>query len=153
MLNRPSPRHATHRLAGDRGSALMLMPAAVLIVLVLGAIAVDLSVVHLAHRDLVDVAASAANDAATDGLDPDTFHRTGRYELDQTRATAAVERSLTVHQLAGRATIVRVVQGPGPDQVTVELEVPVDYLFAKALPGANHGTTVRAHATATAAER
>ena len=131
----------------------MLMPAAVLIVLVLGAIAVDLSVVHLAHRDLIDIAASAANDAATDGLDPDSFHRTGTYHLDLARATAAVQRSLTVHQVAGRATIVSIVQGPGPDQVTVELRLPVGYLFAKALPGANAGTTVTAHATATAAER
>ncbi len=131
----------------------MLMPAAVLIVLVLGAIAVDLSVVHLAHRDLIDIAASAANDAATDGLDTEAFHRTGTYRLDLDRAMAAVRRTLAVHQVAGRATIVRVVQGPGADQVTVELQMPVTYIFAKALPGANEGTTVKAHATATAAER
>jgi hypothetical protein len=131
----------------------MLMPAAVLIVLLLGAIAVDLSVVHLAHRELIDVAASAANDAATDGLDRDAFHRTGTYRLDPARATAAVQRSLDVHQVAGRATIVSIVQGPAADQVTVELRMSVSYVFAKALPGANTGTTVAAHATATAAQR
>ena len=38
------------RLRRDRGSVLMLMPAAVLIVLLLGAIAVDLTIVHLRQR-------------------------------------------------------------------------------------------------------
>jgi Flp pilus assembly protein TadG len=141
------------RLRGDAGSSLMLMPAAVMVVLVLGAIAVDLSVVHLAHRDLLSVADSAANDAVTAGLDPDALRATGEYHLDIGRATQAVQRTLAVHQLTGRATIIAVTTGPAPGQVTVELSMTVDYVFAKAIPGANDGTTVRAHATATAAQR
>ena len=39
-----------NRRATERGTVLMLMPAAVLIVLLLGAIAVDLTVVHLRQR-------------------------------------------------------------------------------------------------------
>jgi len=43
---------------------LMLMPAAVLIVLLLGAIAVDSAIVYLRQRQAYNVAFDAANDAA-----------------------------------------------------------------------------------------
>ncbi len=146
--------HASPRLHGDTGSSLMLMPAAVLIVLVLGAIAVDLSVVHLAQRDLLDVAASAANDAATFGIDPSAYRAgSGSAAFDPDRAELAVERSLRNHHLDTRVTIDGVRQGPAADEVTVDLHVTVDYIFAKAIPGARHSTVVHAHATATATTR
>jgi len=148
MLKRP-----VDRLQGDTGSSLMLMPAAVMIVLVLGAICVDLAVVHLGHRDLIDIADSAANDAVTAGLDTDRFRVTGEYHLDLDRATMAVQRTLANHRIGGRATITAITAGPGPNQITVELSMPVDYVFAKAIPGANDSTTVRAHAVATAEVR
>ena len=53
----------------ERGSALMLMPAGLLIVLVLASIAVDMSLVHLRKRQAFELAAAAANDAATAGVD------------------------------------------------------------------------------------
>jgi D-alanyl-D-alanine carboxypeptidase len=43
----------------------MLMPAAVLIVIVLGSIAVDFAIVFLGEREAASLAAAAANDAAT----------------------------------------------------------------------------------------
>ncbi len=145
MLNR--------RATGDAGSSLMLMPVAVLIVLLLGAIAVDLSVVRLAHRDLLDVAASAANDAATDGLDPDHYRRTGTYEIDLARAYTALDRTIEHRHLANPVTARLITAGPGPDEITVELESSVPALFAKALPGAPHHTTIRAKATAAVQRR
>ena len=69
----PEPRpHATarpRRHGGDRGSVLLLVPAAVLIVLVMASIAVDMSLVHLRQRQAHDLAAQAANDAATGAAD------------------------------------------------------------------------------------
>lgn len=141
------------RCVGDDGSSLMLMPAAVMVVLCLGAIAVDLSVVQLARRDLLDVAASAANDAAGYGLDPAAFRQTGAYRIDLARALGAARRAVLAHNLGNRVTELRVVPGPAADQVTVELTMPVDYVFAKALPGAHDGTVVTARATASAARR
>jgi hypothetical protein len=131
----------------------MLMPVAVLIVLLLGAIAVDLSVVRLAHRDLLDVAASAANDAATDGLDADAYRRTGTFELDLDRAYAALDRTIEHRHLAHPVTQRVITAGPGPDEITIELEASVSPLFAKSLPGPAHATTVRARATATVLRR
>ena len=131
----------------------MLMPVAVLIVLLLGAIAVDLSAVRLAHRDLLDLASSAANDVATAGLDPADFRRTGTYEIDLDRAEAALDRSIQRRHLSRPVTRRVVTAGPGPADVTVELEMVVTPFFAKALPGTPHQTTVRAQATASALQR
>ena len=47
----------------------MLMPAAVLIVLVLAAMAIDLAHLQLGQRQLRSMAADAANDAAGAGVD------------------------------------------------------------------------------------
>jgi uncharacterized membrane protein len=141
------PRHACEsRLQGDRGSALMLMPAAVLIILVLGAIAVDMSVVHLAKRDLINIANSAANDAATFGLDPKLLRRDFVRQIDLHRARQAIERNVQVRDPKHRIvvlppTVTR--NSAGLDVVTVTLRMKVEYIFAKALPGI-HEVTVEA---------
>ena len=49
----------------ERGSVLMLMPVAVLIFLVLGALCVDFGSVFTVKRELSNAAAAAANDAAS----------------------------------------------------------------------------------------
>lgn len=138
------------RADDDRGSSLLLFPAAVLIVLVLGAIAVDLSAVHLAKRQVLDLASSAANDAVTAGLDQDRFRTTGEYVIDPGLAAAAVDRTVAANEPDGRTTVLSVVVGPGPGQVTVELRAPADPVFARALPGGPRTTEVTGSATATA---
>src|SRR3954452_750854 len=54
---------------GERGSVLILVPAGVLVLMLLGAIAVDFSVAYLAKRQLEAAAGAAVNDAAGAGLD------------------------------------------------------------------------------------
>ena len=133
---------------GERGSALVLMPAGVLIVLVLASIAVDLAIVQLRQRQAFDLAASAANDAATAGVDPDAL-RTGTFRLDPSRAETAVERTLAASQLA-RDIAASPTVSVAPDAVEVTVTLAADYLFADAIPGLPDGTTVAATATATA---
>lgn len=72
----------------ERGSALMLMPAGVLIVLVLGALAADSAILFLGERELADLTAAAANDAATAAISEASFYECGRLELDEERAYA-----------------------------------------------------------------
>ena len=139
------------RATGDAGSSLLLYPAAIMVVLVLGAIAVDLSAVHLAKRQVLDLAASAANDAVTAGLDQATFRSTGEYVIDPVLAAEAAARTVAANDPDGSTTIVAVVAGPGPGQVTVELSTPATQVFAKALPGDPGPTVVTGSATATAA--
>ena len=131
----------------------MLMPAAVLVVLLLGAIALDQSAVYLAQRELTDLAASAANDATTYGLDPGAL-RTGTTHLDRARVERAVARTLEVHDLRGllpERTTVDV--DPDTREVTVHLARHVEHLFAKSIPGANRGVDVTTQASAVAEAR
>ena len=142
-----------HRFRGENGTVLLLMPVAVLIMFVLGAITVDLTAVRAGQQDLLAAATDAANDAATAGLDEAAL-RSGRgYQLDPTRAwLVAVDVLATKGLLDNLAT--------GPDvtinadgSVTVALARRVPHLFARALPGAPDDELVRATATATVQQR
>jgi Flp pilus assembly protein TadG len=133
----------------DRGSVLMLMPAGVLVVLLLGAIAFDLSVVFLRQRQASSLAVDVANDLATAALDEQAFRADGTYELDPDRADDLGLDLVLASDL--RNQIVEVdVNVVGPDAVEVRVVLHVDYVFAKAIPGTADGTTVEASATAVA---
>jgi hypothetical protein len=133
----------------DRGSALMLMPAGLLIVLVLASIAVDMSLVHLRKRQAFELAAAAANDAVTAGVDQRRLRTAHDYVLDPERTRAVVEdvvaASELAPQLAGPPVVTVTAAG-----VRVELVLEADYIFADVVPGAPDGTEVTASATATA---
>jgi hypothetical protein len=126
----------------------MLMPAGVLVVLILASIAVDMSVLHLRKRQALDLAAAAANDAATAAVDPGSV-RSGDFELDPTRARTVVDRVVAASELAPdlAADPVVVVTDDG---VEVTLAVEADYVFAPAIPGAPDGAVVTATAAASA---
>jgi hypothetical protein len=127
----------------------MLMPAAVLIVLLLGAMAFDLSVVFLRQRQASSVAVDVANDVATAALDQAAFRADGVYRLDPQRAEELGATFADASDLAGSIVVFEVVV-TAPDTVRVRLAVEVDYVFARAIPGSADGTTVTASATAVA---
>ena len=127
----------------------MLMPAGVLIVLLLGAIAFDLSLVYLRQRQASAVAVDVANDLASAALDENAFRADGRFELDAVRADELGRSLVASSDLADEVVSVEVTV-VAPDEVVVRLVVRVDYIFAKAIPGAAEGTTVTAAATAIA---
>lgn len=139
-------------LTRDRGSALMLMPAGVLVVLVLAAIAMDLSLVHLVRREAVAAAEAAANDASTYGLDERAYRRGEGYALDPERVRAAVDSSLAAAGLTDDLVMEPQVT-TSATTVQVRVEVRVRYVFAPALPGVAHSTTVAATGTATPVAR
>jgi hypothetical protein len=127
----------------------MLMPAAVLIVLLLGAIAFDLSVVFLRQRQASALAVDIANDLATAALDEAAFRADGTYRIDPGQADALGRSFVGASDLrddvaAFEVTVI------GTDAVAVRIVMDVDYVFAKAIPGASDGTTVEASATAVA---
>jgi hypothetical protein len=135
----------------------MLMPAAVLVVIVLGAMAVDLSVVHLGEREVSSAASAAVNDAVTYGLDEAALYETGTYGLDPGRVREIVATTLAAQEASGSdlrlvgSPVLRDTDGDGaPETVTIRVRMTVGYLFAKGLPGAPDTTTVEASATATA---
>lgn len=134
----------------DRASVLMLMPAGVLIVLLLGAVAFDLSLLFLRQRQASSAAADVANDLATAALDEDAFRSSGDFQLDPERAAALGGSLVETSDIAAQVVDVEI-SLPDLETVQVTLVVEVEYVFAKAIPGAADGTTVTATATAQAA--
>lgn len=139
------------RLRGDRGSALMLMPAGVLIVLVLGALAVDAAILFLGERELADLTAAAANDAATVALNEASFYECGRLALDEQRAeeVAATVASARVSDAVTLTSVeVEVRNDLDPPQVTVAAAGTVRLVFTPAMPGATRSRAVQAQSVA-----
>jgi hypothetical protein len=135
---------------GDRGGVLLLVPAGLLIVLVMASIAVDMSLVQLRQRQAHDLAAGAANDAATAAIDHARL-RSGEVVVDAEAAEAVVGTIVAASEHAPS------LQGPprvavAGSAVTVEVSLRADYVFAGVVPGAPDGTTVTATASAAAVE-
>src|SRR5690606_16510741 len=124
------------------------MPAAILVVMVLGAIAVDLTAVRLGQRELVAAAGDAANDAVTVGLDEAALRRGAGYRIDPGRAEDAVLDSLDAKGILDDLAEPPTVIVTGTDWVEVRLARRVPHIFAKALPGASDDQLVRATASA-----
>ena len=129
----------------------MLMPAGVLIVLLLGALAVDSAIMFLGERELADLAAAAANDAATLSLREDVFYRCGRLELDPAQAertarTVATARTSDAVELAGIG--VSIDNQLSPPEVTVTASGTVKLIFTPALPGSGRARAVQATSVA-----
>lgn len=135
----------------ERGSVLLLVPAAVLVLFVLGAIAVDAAVVFLAQRELGSATAAAANDAAAAAFAEAPFYERGRVELDLARARYVAAESLAARASTGLALIgepdVRIVGR----QICVTAEARVPRIFGGAIPGAADPPIVRAQSSATLA--
>jgi len=134
----------------EAGSAWVLAPAAILVLMVLASITVDSAVVFLGQRQLGDSAASAAYDAAH-AISQAAFYQDGEIELDPATATALADRAVTEDHLSA-VTLV------GEPQVTVSgatvcvrLTGVVQVIFARAIPGAPRQAVVHATARATAA--
>lgn len=125
----------------ERGSSLLLMPAGILVVVVLGALAVDLSHVHLAQREVVAAVQGAAGDAATASYREATFYREGTVVVDVVAARAEVEAALAAHHRDIRITAFTVT--PAGD-VVVRVAASVETIFARALPGGPRAITVTA---------
>jgi hypothetical protein len=135
------------RGSAERGSVLVLMPVAALIIVVLGAISVDRAIAFGAQRELVQAAQAAANDAAATGADIDRLRAgadAGPVRLDRARVDRAVRASLVgVDDLVDVAWVAR------GDVVEVRLVQRVEPLFGRGVPGAPETTTVTATASAT----
>lgn len=137
------------RVTDERGSVLLLVPAGVLALVILGAIAVDHAVVALGQRELAAAVAAAANDAATAALDERAFYEDGAVLLHPGRAESVAEQALAARLPKGLHSVDLVVTTSGR-QVCVSATAVVDHVFSPGVPGVQQSTTVSARATATA---
>ena len=148
---------APERGANDeRGSVLILVPAAILVLLILGSIAVDYSIAYLGQRELRYEAAAVANDAAGAAISLKTFYQgdgsgsaPGRVVISSAKVGRVLDQSLATRPLRG-------VEITGHDfrvngnQICVTLYGHVSYIFARAFPFARHGVDVVGRSSATA---
>jgi hypothetical protein len=119
----------------------MLMPAAVLVVVVLGAVAVDRAVIFGAQRDLVATAQAAANDGAGLGVSVGELRDQGEVRTAGDRIERAV--ALTVSGTDDLESVSWSIEG---DLLVVRLERRVELVFAKGVPGAGATQVVTATA-------
>jgi uncharacterized membrane protein len=105
----------------ERGSALILMPAVVVVMLILGAIAVDSAIAYLGHRQLEDFTASVADQAAAGALDQGSFYNGGRVRLDPSLVGAIVRQAWSAQNGSGGLTITSVTPSYSPDDRTVTI--------------------------------
>jgi hypothetical protein len=126
----------------------MLMPAAVLVLVMLGSIAVDSAVAFLGQRELDNFTASAASTAASAGLDKAAFYGDQRIVIDPQQA-ADIAATLQA-QIGSGVHDVHVTVTVNGNEVTVAATGVVDDILAKALPGVRHKWGVRAISRATA---
>ncbi|QGG95656.1 hypothetical protein [Actinomarinicola tropica] len=131
----------------DRGSVLLLFPAAFLIVLVLGSIAIDAGVAFMRQRELATAASAAVNDGVALAT-ADALERGDGVRIDHARLEAAVVASLDRRGVLATLTAPPQVRIVDSDLVEVTLVARADYVIAPALPGGRDGIDVRATATA-----
>ena len=149
-----SPRRSTRaqrRVGEERATALMLAPALVLIVLVLGAIAVDLSLVHTARRSAYRSLSAAADDAAA-MVDSEEFQRTGRVWIDPDAADRVVRAHLGLFDgdppegfaaPAFRVVSADVTTDPSAGTVQIDAVVEVPHVLGPAVPGLEEASLIR----------
>ena len=133
----------------DKGSVLVLMPAAALIFLVLGALAVDSAAVFLAQRQLANAAVAAANDAAVAAVDVDRYYADGSVQLLAAEAQRVADAS--VESLGPSALIdVQPVATVSGSVVQVTITARARHIFSGAVPGGPDTADVAATAVADA---
>lgn len=145
---------------GDAGNTLVLFPAAVLILLGLGALALDSATVFLGQRRLVDVAAAVA-DGALAAVDPEAFF---------TQQPGGVQVSIDPGQAEQRREAIVAAQGadrslgeldcafealePGPPtRVVVRCTATVRPILAPVWPGAPEVRPIQAREVAVGVQR
>jgi len=102
----------TDRVRGrERGTILLIFPAAVLVMFLLGAIVIDVALTQVRGRELEAVAGSAANDALA-ALDVAALREGRGVVIDEGNARARVAAA--------------VANGPLPQAVTEQVTISVD---------------------------
>ena len=140
-------------LRSDRASALLLFPAAFFAMLVLGALAVDITLVEVRARELRAVAASSADDALG-GLDVGALRDAGELVLDPGAVERIVRETVAAGPVPEAAVVAvdirRVESGRLETDVTMQLDVAL--VLEPELTGRRPVFTVTRSATAVVIE-
>lgn len=147
-MDRPTTPPARRALRGERGTALVMVPACMLVVLGLGTVAVDGAVVHAAQRRLLAICAAAADDAAG-MVDARAVQVDGSVRLDPVAARGvALARLAPARRIGQQVGTPDVSSNASSGTVDVATTVDVGRLVFRLLPGGAGRTTVSCHVRA-----
>ncbi len=127
------------RFRDGRGTVLLMFPAALMVMVVLGAVVVDVGYTTIRGRELRAVAASAANDSLA-ALDIVELRTTGETVIDGAAARRIVSEAIASGPLPD-ARIVDVVIDRF--EISVTLALDLDLVMAPALGDLTRVTLVR----------
>ena len=136
------------RTANERGTALFLVPAFLVIIIMAAGFAIDWSIAFLSEREAAHAASAAANDAAGAAVSKGSFQTGATIEINESQAIAVAEEAV-----AARAS--KVLQGIHVETsvegttVTVIVTAKVATVFSRGLPFVGDTIDVRARASAT----
>lgn len=119
----------------EDGNTLLLFPAAILVMLVLAALAIDSALMWTAQREAATLADGVAR-AATGAVDEARLFDDGEYVIQLDRANAAAQGVLASrpdHAIALRCGAPRL--GPTPDSVEIDCSATVQRIFARTMGG------------------
>jgi hypothetical protein len=134
----------------ESGSALILLPAIVVIVTFLGALTVSHATLFLAQRELFAIAQSAANNGVS-AIDVERFRTTGDFIVDPSALQTFVAAEVAQH-VNDLVRVETIETGRLTDStVEVRLTGSAPTAFLRQLPGISY--RIAAHATARAVER
>jgi hypothetical protein len=131
------------RRRSERASTLLLFPAAVLVVMLLSAIAVDMTQLHTVQVDLEDAVHRAADDGAA-MIDIELLRSSGAVAIDLDAARRTIVGDLRDASLMGAPGSVEVTAGPRAGSLRVTATRRVRRLFGSVLPGIDRTVTVSA---------
>ena len=143
MVRATTPRRHPAALAerwrragpAESASALALVPALLLVFICLGGMAIDLSLVHGAHRSAHRVVSGAADDAAS-MIDTNELQLTGELRIDRRAAERVALAHLQLADLPGQMVGTPVIDVDADAAVvTVQVDLDVDHVMLRALPG------------------
>ena len=140
-------RRATPARRSERGTALVLVPTMLLVLLLLGGLAVDMSLLHASQRRAERIAAAAADDAAG-MLDLEQIQLTGQLDIEPTAARrVAAAHVTTASQHGADVELVDVRVDASGDRVRVRVRTLTPAVLLRSLPGRAEHQWVSASAT------
>ena len=128
MANEPG---SVGRVASERASVLVLVPALALVVIALVGISVDLSMLHAAHRSIHHSISAAADDAAA-MIDTRRVQATGELRVDPDAARRVAAAHLDAATLPGELVDLRTDVDASGQTVTVTATVTVRHIVLPA---------------------
>ncbi len=133
MLNKDRTR------TSDQGTVLLMFPAALMVMVILGAIVIDVGYTAIRGRELRAVAASAANDSLA-ALDIAVLRATGDVVIDEGAARRIVAQAIALGPLPDAQIVDIEIEG---FEIAVTLRLEIDLVMAPALGDLNRVTLIR----------